>query len=82
MPAVGDHHYPKTQVIVAIVGMVVVAVGAAHVPGIIVERTAAHHPVTIDPAPCRGMARQYAPRVYAPVTFIQPPSSLPISVII
>ncbi len=35
-------HHPKADIVVAIIGMVVVAVGTARVVSMVVERTAAH----------------------------------------
>ncbi len=45
----GDHQ-PKPDVVVTVVGMVVVAARAPGVPTIVVEGTAAQHPVSIGPA--------------------------------
>ena len=55
---VGDTHQPKPQVVVAIVGMVVVAVGATRVLAVVVPRAAAHH----APGPTRPPHR-FAPAV-------------------
>ena len=45
------HHTPKPDVVVAVVRIVPVAVGAAHVPMIIVEGAAAQHLVVCERIP-------------------------------
>ena len=45
--------HPHADVVVDVVGVVVVAVGAARVPRIVVEGTAAQHPVAAVDLPLR-----------------------------
>ena len=66
------HHHPKPVVAVAVVRIVPVAVGAADVPLIIVERPAAHHPVVLPARPrtsgTHGIARYVPRRLLDPAT--------------
>jgi hypothetical protein len=72
----GDHH-PKTDVRVPVVRVPVVAVRAAGVVLIVVERAPTQHPEVYSPLPAQGQT-QVCP--YVPSGFlIQPPSILPIS---
>lgn len=56
--AVRNHHYPKTVVVVPIVGIVPVAISAPHVIVVIVERAPTQHAVSFQPAPTTNRAFQ------------------------
>jgi len=49
-----SHHHPKPAVPVPVVRIVPVAVGAAHVPLIVVERAPTQHAVAFRSAPAQG----------------------------
>ena len=75
----GRHHHTKPNVVVPVIGIVVVAIGATHVPLIIVERAATQHTDDVYGLPRQNIWRWN----YIPLCFLRhPPSSLPISSII